>query len=304
MLSRDWPRSEQGEIKGRLLSENHFYDLVELLSAHGALFDCIAIDTGLHQDAEAVTQQERQARNLEAAVTEQHQPSMIADVMETSNLIRKLSIPQYLQFVAMVEVVEACLRTKTLFLAQVAPRELGRFCWRIDAKDETRTQAEDLWRKLLPMILESRSVRNPDIHLAEGDYSHFKRFLVDIPASEVKRRQVALGVTPRSDGGAKSGTNISLLMGEDMDFADSKTSVGLQLADTVTSLAARAMRASIGRRAWWHLGKLMLRPPPPQEVIRLIQLVEAARGWRSEPPYFQVLRHLKRTSLSLIAEEN
>lgn len=303
LLAAEWPRANGEEIKGRLLSENHFYDLVELLGRHNVLFDAIALDTGLETETKISAHQEDQAQRLERVVTPAHLPSLAQDVRETAAAMRALSLPQYLQFVAMTQLIGSVMRTKIMYFAQIAPAELSAFRWRIDAKADTLTQAEMLWRKMLGLFLQSRSVREPDILLAEGDYSHFERFTAPIPPGEIREREAALGLPPNPHVDTQHGTNIKLVL-EDMTFRDSKTDLGLQLVDVVTSLAARAMRGTIGRRAWWNLGRIMLRPLPPAEVIYLMNLTMPYPAWNSDPPYYNVLIHLRKTALSLLVDEN
>ena len=50
-MSEDWPR-EKGEIKGRLLDEDHIAEVVALLQRYDALLEINAIDLGLHTEQE------------------------------------------------------------------------------------------------------------------------------------------------------------------------------------------------------------------------------------------------------------
>lgn len=302
VLSTKWPRDPKGEIKGRLLRENDFYDLVELLVHYDVLFDCIAIDMGLHDEAAIAQHRDRQAQKIEAAVTPRHHPNMIRQMNEIAGQIRKQSPQQHAQFITMNELVLAVLETKLLYFAQVAPVEIGRFSWRIDAKADKLTTSEKIWRTLAPTVLEAASYREPGVHLMGADYSHFARFDTKLSDREIQARRTFYGAEERRGPG---GYDIGLVLREDMKFEDSRLNTGLQLADAVVSLAARAMRGNIGRRAWWHLGKLMMMPLSHNEVIHLIRMqIDGPKAqWNRSPPYHQVLAHLHRTGRYPLVEE-
>ena len=256
-LAKAWPRAANGEIKGRLLNENQFYDAIELLAGHGVLFDCIMMDVGLHEARDAEQQRDVYAARVRAAGTLRHRPSLIAQVQAIANDIRALTPQQYMQLVAMTELVAAVLSTKVLYFAQSQPREIGAFHWRIDAKGQKLTTAERIWDTLLPSMLESRSMREPDIHLIGADYSHYERFMVASSREDLNARRAAYGapaLPPDVEPG--TATDINKVMREHFEFGDSVQHIGLQIADVVTSIAARAGRGHVRKRAWWHFGQV------------------------------------------------
>lgn len=293
-LSKNWVRTKHGEIKGRLLDENQFYDTIEMLAVHDVLFDCAAIDLGLHLSDEIEAHKEIQAQKLEAALTPEHQPEMIADVKRIAAELRAVSLPSYIQNIVQTELVQAVLRSKVLYFAQVYPSELGHFSWRIDAKDDAKTGAEKLWETLVHPTLEARSIREPDVHLIGADYSHYERFMTDLPKDRPRHSE-------RSDD---RGTDLKLLLNEDRKFEDSKNLLGLQIADVLTSIVGRAMRGNIRARAWWHLGKLMVRPLGPHEAIRLLRLNEHSRRWKEPEPFERLILRLRETARDVLVEKS
>ena len=79
LAARDWPRSD-GELKGRLLSEAHFRNLVEVLWKHQALLHVVAINVGL-EDADGVRQHRRiQAEKMMANLTSEHHAELVKQV--------------------------------------------------------------------------------------------------------------------------------------------------------------------------------------------------------------------------------
>jgi hypothetical protein len=301
-LSASWPR-DHGEIKGRLIRDpNNFYDYVGLLVAHGCFFDCVALDMGLVDASVVAAHRDAQASRLVAGLNENHRPALIYQMRGIANEMRAMPLQQYAQFVAQIDVVNSILSTKPLYYCQAAPAEIGNFHWRIDAKDSTRTRAEHIWRMLTPGLLESRSFREPSIALIGGDYSHFDRFRSRLSEEEMEARRSYHRAQPMPDNVlGEGGFDPGKILREDMEFADSRQRIELQMADVITSLAARALRGNVGRRAWWHLGQIMHRPLRHEaEVLHLITFDDDRARWTPAPAYHEVLRHLRRTAQSLL----
>jgi hypothetical protein len=302
VLTESWPRDSHGEIKGRLIRDpNQFYDYIELLRRHRCFFDCVAIDMGLHDEAIVARHRDAQAGRVIAGLTERHKPSLIAQLNQIAADMRSMSPQQYVQLVAQNELVNAVLQSKTLYYCQAAPSEIGNFHWCIDAKSNTRTRAEHIWRDLAPGLLESRSFREPGIALIGGDYSHFDRFRSKLGEKDLEARRAYHHSQPRPGRNfSDSGFDPGKILREDLAFKDSRDTVELQMADVATSIAARALRGNVGRRAWWNLGHIMHQQVGPGEVVHLIAFTGAKSRWAPAPPYYDVLRHLRRTAQELL----
>src|SRR5665213_3545496 len=131
------------------------------------------VTVGLEEETQILRHRDEQAGKLLVNLTSQHQPSLVAQVTEVADVLKSLSAPQFLQFVAMNEAVIAVCKTQMMYFAQTGPSELGNFRWRIDAKDKAQTDPEKIWNLLLPAFIEGRSFREPEIRLIGADYSHF-----------------------------------------------------------------------------------------------------------------------------------
>jgi hypothetical protein len=304
VLTKNWPRDDQGEIKGRLIRDpNQFYDYIELLRMHGCFFDCVAIDMGLHDKATVIAHRDEQARRVVSGLTARHQPSLVAQLNQIAADMTAMSPQQYVQFVAQNELINAVLQTKTLYYCQAAPAEIGNFRWRIDAKSNTRTRAEHIWRVLAAGLLEARSFREPGIALIGGDYSHFDRFKSTLTEKDVESRRAYHRLKSLPDERRGPGFDPGKILREDLEFKDSRETIELQMADVITSIAARALRGNVGRRAWWNLGQIMHHQLPRGEVIQLIAFRGQKGAWRPVPPYYDVLRHLRQTARGLLLPE-
>ena len=295
-VSRPWPK-EDGEIKGKLLDEAHIESAIGVLARHGCLFDCVAIDLGLHRVQEVNDHKGQQAANLLAAITPRHQPTLIAQVRDLAARQRALSVPEYLQMVVLTQLVRAVLSTKVMFFAQTAPQEIGAFRWSIDAKDRKLTRSEKVWNDLVLPSLESQSLREPFLQLIGADYSAYRRFEIE---AERPPEHIAPHVKSWRPGQPYLSSDIRLVMNEHRQFANSQQSVGLQMADVATNAAARALKGHLNDSGWRQLGTIMLQQIDDNEVIRLVRLHPHERYWRPDPPYYRVLRHLRRTARPLL----
>jgi hypothetical protein len=302
VFTKGWPRDPHGEIKGRLIRDpNQFYDYIELLRQHRCFFDCVAIDMGLHDEAIVVAHRDAQAARITANLTERHKPSLIAQLNQIAADMKNMSLQQYVQLVAQNELVNSVLQSKPLYYCQAAPSEIGNFHWCIDAKSNTRTRAEHVWRDLAPGLLESRSFREPGIALIGGDYSHFDRFRSKLSEKDLEARRAYHHSQPGGDVNFNNGGfDPGKILREDLAFKDSRDTAELQMADVVTSIAARALRGNVGRRAWWNLGHVMHQPVRGEQVIPLIAFTKTKSAWAPAPPYHDVLRHLRKTAQELL----
>jgi hypothetical protein len=77
----------------------------------------------------------------------------------------------------LTEVVSRIMRLATLYYAQRIPSTLGRFVWRVDAKDKAPTNHERLWAEIVKPLLQTMSLQSPQLTLIGADYSACERFM-------------------------------------------------------------------------------------------------------------------------------
>ena len=195
----------------------------------------------------------------------------------------------YLQAVAMFELVPRTFDLATVYWSQRRPRELARFRWTIDAKDKQgSTPWEDWWRLVLLPLLQSKSLRKPGTMLREGDYSHFKAFLQEVP--DYIRPHIA---APHDD----EAFSLNRVL-RDLHFC-SRSDPGLELVDVVTTSVRRALKGTLKKEGWLSIRALMINRV--EGAIQLIGLngVESARV-----RYADVVTAFGRTGRSLLAARN
>ena len=210
--------------------------------------------------------------------------------------VRKLSPQLYIQLKCQVVLIDAVIREGTFYFVQQFPKELGRFCWRIDQKRSTKTEYEEAFEVLTPPWLQSFSLENPFMMLEEADYGAFKRF--EYPEGKAPAYlKTAYGI----DIGSAGGTNIGKLMREDLKFVDSKQDHGIQVADLLAAGLRRCLRVQFNenQRAAQLLGRLMVQGVLNGPPIRLL-------GFSREEPVvarkiarlIHIMRLCSRTMLS------
>lgn len=255
------------EIKLREVKEEDYFEFLDHLSQlHGVLF-AVATDAGLHGIGQIEKHREIQAQEIVRHVdVMQHETGRQA-LRKLADRVRKLSPPLYIQLKCQVVLIDAVIREGTFYFVQRFPKELGKFCWRIDQKNSTKTEYEEAFEVLTPPWLQSFSLGKPFMMLEEANYGAFKRF--EYPEGEAPTYlKTAYGI----DIGSAGGINIGRLVGEDLKFVDSKQDHGVQVADLLAAGLRRCLRAQFNdnQRAAQLLGRLMVQGVSNGPPIRLL----------------------------------
>jgi len=251
-LTRDWPRTETGELKGRLLGEEHIEALCIALVPLQVLLEVAVADLTGCPEADIKAHQADQAARLTVSLTERHHPNLVQQVWQLRWAMEGLAPQLYVQSLALTGVIWRALGHGQLYFCQRRAGELSRFVWRIDAKEEGKITAyEDLWVKTLFPFLQSTSLREPLIQLRGGDYSAYRRNFPKIPVPEYLREQ--------HGGPIKEpfGHDLRAVF-RDMEFQASHRSMGLQVADVLTNAVRRALTGRLRREGWEPLQLLMI----------------------------------------------
>ena len=203
---------------------------------------------------------ERQAANLVANLTADHHPSIVAQLQALAAAIRRMPNQLFLQAFLMIELVLKVLEDSTLYYVQRYLAELGSIAWIIDQKNRTITEMEDTWSTLVLPMSESHFARKPLLSLIEADYSHFDaRYRIDAKDTETMRHvqwmAEVYGIPERE---RPPGLNATLLLSEQKQFADSTSSLGLQLADMLATILRRALNDRLQSPGWENFGRLLI----------------------------------------------
>jgi Protein of unknown function (DUF3800) len=301
-LRDSWPQ-QKVEIKGSKLAEAQTTEVMRLLADHEAIAEYYAIDMALHPGHVIEDIKERQAAALVANLTPEHHPNVVQRLHTHSAAVRAMANPLFVQAFITIELILEIIETAINYFAQRRPEELARFAWTIDRKARTITQMEQLWTTLVLPVGETRSARRPYARVEGFDYSHFSKYeLSEATADKVKRHLEWMRKTlPHASlpPDHVEGINARLLLSEERSFADSRSSLGLQLADIVASTLCRALNGHLQRSGWEGAAKLLIR----KKVAPFIHLGLAAQDDQPlEPHAAKVWKTLDARSRGMIVE--
>ena len=252
------------EIKGRQRSSEtaYFEFLSELGAVDGVLF-AVLVDMGDHEAASVAEHREAQSRLIAANVGKMERSAGRRALQRLAARVSRLPVQLYVQLQCQIVLIEQIVRYATLYYAQRQPQTLGKFRWRIDQKDETRTAYEFAFSDLAPMLLQTRGLSRPLLTLEGADYRKFDRFLNEGPPGYLRE---VYGLEPSG----RPGINIGLVCREDREFVDSRRSLGVQVADLLASGLRRCLRRGFvdNERAARLLGGLMTEREAERGVLK------------------------------------
>ena len=196
-----------------------------------------------------------------------------------------LSTPLFVQCFLLCDLVERILRVIEIHDAFARSRELGAFLWVLDAKNEKRTRFEECWKILVGLQLQSRFIAEPHISVKEGDYTDFEASYL----CETSEWPVGLPEPEPLKGSERGGIiDLRKILTESLQFKDSKTSVGLQLADIATNAFRRAITGRLQIQGWNKLGELMLTLEGDRPPFDLVRFSSSEDQEMSAPPEYRL----------------
>lgn len=279
-LRRKFPKID-GEVKGRVLSEDQINEVVSLLRRNEVILEATLIDVGTHTEAGVIKYRDAVADGMTQRLDKFREPSR-SEVAQALDQIRKTSAPLFLQAMATFSVLENVISHFPLYFVQRYPKELGNFSWIIDGKNSQRVTDWEKWWSWYGMgVLANRSKIRPKPMLIGADYSYFNKF--DSPDL----------------GDGVQGTSLSLLM-SDLSFSNGPD-IGLELVDVVANAVRRALTGNLQRPGWAGIPKLMIHRR--NQYIDVIHL-EGAASTPHHRDYETVLRHFLSGGRSMLTPKN
>jgi Protein of unknown function (DUF3800) len=272
--SDTWP-NQNVEIKGSSLNESQAAQLIKLVLEYDTVVQFIALDMNTHPDSLVTTFKNRQADNVTANITREHHPGPILHIHQLGEKLRAMSNQLFLQAFATWELIIRTIRDGTLYYVQRTPQELGEIGWFVDRKDRTLTQMEETWSTLILPFSEFAFGREPLSFLKDGDYSYFDAIYgirKEAADAETLKHHEWLesiyGATPREQGAVL--TDAKRLLTEHRMFEDSRSSLGLQLADMLASILRRALNDRLQFEGWDNFGGLLIRHRDPATGLQML----------------------------------
>lgn len=296
-LTKLWTRlrrtlpTDKGEVKGRLLSEHQVAQVADIIRKNQGLFEINAIDLGAHTEAGLLAHRQLLADKMIANLTPAHHENVHNTLNRWRTELLAMKLPGYVQSTLTFNLLARVVEHSTLYHCQRNPRELGNLVWVVDAKDSGSIQTpwEKWWQNVLLPTMQSKSLREPMAHLAEGDYRYFERYNSQdgLPAYLIEAAKLTL------TGDEPKPLDIRAVF-SDLRFS-SANEMGLELVDILTNGVRRAMLGNLQPEGWLPIRSMMIHRA--QQYIGLVSMNGAPEY---EMSYSPVLRQFMKGGRSMV----
>jgi hypothetical protein len=261
--------SLSAEVKLNALSERQYLRFLgDLSKAHLILF-ATATDAGVNVPDRLARHQQVQVAKVRENIPRMRYEGGRQGVQLLANQLEAISPQLYAQLVCQVDLLHDVMSRSINYFAQRIPGTLAQFRWRIDQKNTSKTTYEDAFEKIAPSMLQTRSFREPGARMHGFDYRHLKDY------------EYAEGETPdylEVEYGIRvqKALNIQKLIRGNLKFEDSRSSVGIQVADLLASGLRRCLRGgfSANDAVAEALGRLTLQNERGKFPIHLVSFSE------------------------------
>lgn len=287
-LKKSWESSDK-EIKGRQLNEEQADTLINMLSDYDIILKTCAIDMGLYTEKVISEHKNNQAKLIVKNLDENvHHPNLIEEHHELKNRLASLNNQLYVQAICLNYLIKSVIQDSTLYYSLKNPKTLSNFSWKIDQKNKTITEYEEVWSKIVLPILQSMFLKKSLLQIEEGDYSYFEKYdnPVNIPHEHLKP---ALK-NPEKDFESLDAKKI---LTEDKEFCDSKDEIGLQIIDNLVTILRRGFSNTLQSEGWGNIGKLMIKKHKKCDSIRFLGF---SNKKTKNLPYNEVFKKVNRKS--------
>jgi hypothetical protein len=282
---------DNGEVKGRLMTESQVAKVVSLLFEHSAIFEATCIDLGTHSKQTLEDYQRKQAHGITAELTEEHPQWLKDQAWQWRRDYKELSLPLVVQTEINFRLVKRIIEHGTMYFSQRRPEELGAFNWVIDAKGTSQepTKWESWWSKFVMPALQNRALRDPFKSVTFGDYTYMERFQGKL--SPFWQQKI------KNDRN-KPAMNLGRILGESIRFSKD-AEPGLELVDIVTNATRRALLGNLQESGWKSIPGLMIHTSEPH-YVEIISF-QNEKGSGTDRPYAKALKRFSKTGRTMIS---
>jgi Protein of unknown function (DUF3800) len=252
----------ENELKIHKVAEDSYVEfLAELGTVNIVLFGT-GFDSGLDNDELIKGHQKNQVGEILNHLDEMIYEGGRSGLILMAAQLKKLSPQLYAQLFCQVRLMYDVVARAINYFVQRTPDTLMAFRWRIDQKNISRTDFEDVFEKFSPALLQTMSISEPAVRINEFDYSCMHRYYMAIP----EHLQKIIGDKQRNV------LNIQKIIRKDIQFLDSKESSGIQVADLVVSGLRRCLRRQFKNSEQMAalLGRLMVQAQYNSAPLNLI----------------------------------
>lgn len=284
------------EVKGSQLDESQVDSVIEMLQQYNVMFEVVGIDMNIQNDDEITAHKFERAQKMISAITDEYNKILVVHLHKTKIEIESLPNQLYVQVSMTIELLIQVFQKTMLNYSLRKPKELEFFKWMVDAKDLSITTSEKIWKTLILPLAQSRSFDKPLLMIEEeGNYSYFfkNRKSGDIPNYLTKHV---------SDKDPNDFFELNSVF-SDIKFENSKNNLGVQLADILTTSIRRSMNGKLQKNGWKNFGNIIVMGE--KQSITLVNMSEKSNfdKYEIDPPYFEVIENLDKTSITIFGSK-
>lgn len=283
------------EVKLKHVAEHSYLEFLGAMRHHDLLIFATATDAGMNSTERVARHQRMQVAKIREAIPcMRHEAGRLAVELLASQ-VESISPQLYVQLVCQVNLLCDVLNRSINFFAQRRPATLREFRWRIDQKNTARTTFEDAFEKIAPMLLQTRSIKEPFSKVEGFDYSAMKAYEFEL-GKGADYLQTVHGF-PDMDS-----LNLQKIIRGNMEFVDSKSLDGVQAVDLIASGLRRLLRGefSDNKGVARGLSRLFVQAQRGSSVISLVTM---APEEASPSPYVtDMIRTINNGSKRMLAQ--
>ena len=164
------------EIKLNDLTEDTYIQFIGKLAGLNTVVFSTATDAGLNTTDRVLKHQQRQVEEILRHIDKMKYESGRQGVMLMASQLEKLSPQLYVQLLCQINLMFDVVSRVIMYYVQHDPSTLVEFRWRIDQKNISRTDFEDAFEKLSPMLLQTMSMSEPLLMVKGFDYSSLSQY--------------------------------------------------------------------------------------------------------------------------------
>lgn len=269
VLKVDTATNLSAEVKINEVTEIQYLKFLAALSHTHILLFATATDAGANQPDRVIKHQAAQVEKILENLPVMKYEGGRQGVQQLATQVGSISPQLYIQLACQVDLLHAVVSRSINYFAQRVPATLSTFRWRIDQKNTSKTTYEKAFENIAPALLQTRSIREPSARVHGFDYRNFAPY--EIAEGEMPgylEEQYGLKI--------EHAMNIQKIIRSDLKFEDSKNSIGIQVADLLSSGLRKCLRGQFEANAVvaTALGKLTLQNAYDAPPIHLVSFSE------------------------------
>lgn len=252
------------EIKLNQIDESSLAEFIGNLRRSRSILFCTATDAGINTDQAVTAHKAVQVQNIRDNIPRMLHPGGRQGLTMLSGELERTSNQLYVQLVCQVHLLYEVINRSINFYAQRIPGTLSAFRWRVDQKNVSKTDFESAFEKIAPALLQTMSIREPMPIVRGFNYSKMKRYEFVDGIPDYLEKDYGFSIEYAFD--------VQKLIREDIEFVDSKKSVGIQVVDILASATRRSLRGGFESNSKLSaaLGSLMVQRSHRRPPIKIV----------------------------------